>query len=82
MIYCYWAADCKTIGCKTNGCQNSRVIKFRGEYVEGGPELPVLLPEKIIVTCPVCSKSYEYEPAGISPVFRDYPPPIGFVDLF
>ena len=77
MIYCYWAADCKT-----NGCRNSRVIKFRGLYIEGGPELPVVLPKRITVTCPVCSKSYEYGPADIVPVFKDYPPPTDFVSLF
>ena len=77
MIYLYWAANCKT-----DGCKNSRVIKFRGEYIEGTPEPPVLLPKKITITIPVCSKSYEYEAAEIIPIVKDSPPPFDFVNLF
>jgi hypothetical protein len=76
VTYAYWGAECRT-----EGCRNTRIIKFRGTRINGEPELPTILPKKIIVTCSICSKSYEYEPAGISPVYK-LTPEIGFVDLF
>jgi hypothetical protein len=78
MSYLYWVAVCKT-----PGCENSRVLKSGGECVEGKKEeFQIKVPPKLIVECPVCSKSYEYDTSEIVAETKDYPPPPDFVDWF
>lgn len=81
ILYAYYTADCRTPNCVTAGKQNSRVIKFRGVQIDGVPELPEIRPKEIIVTCPKCSKSYNYEAAELVPVYLPERE-IGFKDLF
>lgn len=78
MSYLYWVAECKT-----EGCENQRLIKFGGEY-DGNKMafLSGLAPNRLTVHCPICDKSYEYEESEIVAVIKDEPPPPGFVAPF
>ena len=78
MSYLYWVADCKT-----DGCENQRVIRFGGDYDANRMVFLVgLAPNRLTVRCPVCQHSYEYEEAEIHSVIKDEPPPPDFVDAF
>jgi NMD protein affecting ribosome stability and mRNA decay len=70
VTYAYWGVECKTDTCRN--IRNTVIIKFWGTWIEGEPEPPVILPKKITVICPTCSRSYEYyyEAAEIIRVYR------------